>query len=55
MSGKPTTYTLTIDSAELCHLHACLSDAKNQATKDGRIWKSHGLNAHLRTRLENLR
>ena len=41
-----------LNEQEAAHVHACLVEAKNHATREGRIWSEHGLNARIRTRIE---
>ncbi len=45
------TLTLTREEAEL--VWGTLKAWKCQMTKDGRIWSKHGMNAQIRTKIEN--
>lgn len=47
-----TTIQMELTREELLHIHACLTAAKNEATRDGRIWRNHEINANARTHIE---
>ena len=45
--------TLTLTDEQAIHVHACLTQCKNDATRSGATWSPHQTNASVRSAIEN--
>lgn len=51
--GAPT-HPVALTKEEMAHIYDCLTDKKNHATRNGGIWHMHQVNAHARTKIQEV-